>query len=223
MKRRKYGAGLEQQDFDSMCDGLSKAMARLTATWSKRVLALLLERAQLIATCSKVQFNELVRVLTGRVHRIKDLLDKVQCFGSGIMPKHLVGNAGITADTFLALRPKERAVLTDGVVFVKSRNDVLHIRADKLTADQLSKAVRSSTCAAGAKILAPHEQNAPRPKREPAYYTPISYNICGESLLVTCQQNRRTVRVQLTDDGLRLFLKAVAELKRKNKTKHKAA
>lgn len=197
MTRRKYGPGMAHEDFDSMCDSLSASLLKITAVWFDKTLDLLLRHAPMLAKCSKRQFVELRRVLSvGRVQQVTDLLDKVQCYGMGLLPDHIVKNTGITADTFLSLSAKDKKILTDGEVLLKDRNDVLRIRAAKLNAKQMAKVVRSSKCSEGAKILSPDEQNIPRQRKNPKYYVPLSYNVDGDTVVVTCEQGRSISRVR---------------------------
>jgi hypothetical protein len=212
--RRKYGKGMVPEDFDSMCDKLAKQIGTASRQWSSRVLQILTNHAPVIAECSKRQFTELRRVLaSGRMRQVGETLDKVQCYGTGLMPKHLVGNEGITAETFLALKAKERKTLTDGEVLVKSRNDVLRVRSECLTPAQTSKVVRGHKCAGGAKLLAPHEQNQKRPKKPPKYYNPVSFNWDGDTMVVTCELNTATARVRFTQADIKRFQKKAAESK----------
>lgn len=208
MKKRRYGTGLTEDGFNELMELLTGKQAKTDKRWRDNTLSLLMRHADAISQCSRVQYCELRRALVSKQFlQVGALLDKVQCFGKGMLPEHIVRNDGITADTYLALSKVEKQQLSSGVVLLKSRNQVLRIPGKDLTSKQMAKVVRSEKCVGGAKILTPEEQNGKPKQKEPEYYEPMSYNVDGNTIVVTCELSTRTVRVRFSKKHVDMLVK----------------
>jgi len=197
--------GLPGDQYETTMDTLMRIATELATDYYQRFEVQLMKHAKLIARMSEWQYRRLrERLMLGRIHRIGNVLDKVQMYGRGEMAAHLV-TKGITADTFKALNREEQEQLNSGYVALKTRGDVVRKRASQLTDREIRKVVRSANCKGGAALLAPDKQNTPR-ERQATYYKPASMSRSGSAVVVACERGNERVLVRFTRANMRALL-----------------
>lgn len=195
--KMNWGEGLPGEEYELLVEDLKRKLQAVAMDFYQQSMGILVARAKMLARCSKWQYQRLRKSMElGRVTRVGDLLDKVRLYGAGLMAVHLVKNLGITAETFCSLTDGARETLNVGTVLIKSRNDVISVKASKLDEKQMARVVSSSRSGIGAQILEPERQSDSRGRREGDYYAPVAMEKIDGAVIVTCSLKESSFRVR---------------------------